>query len=139
MITTIPPTAALLRVSLRHASPHNERSLRMPNSMPSVVRAGAGAVTAIRVPPLLSNTDARIEQAIDQIDSQVANRDQEGVEQRIAHDHRIVTSTDRLDKLAAHARNIENGLDEERAGEQACDRRSHNRRDRDQRVFEHMP
>src|SRR5437899_9793026 len=103
--STMLTTAALLCSSRRQASLHRLRPLISSTGD----RLGGKAVTVMG-PSVVP--DARIEQAIDQIDGEIGQDDQHAVENGDAHHQRVVAIEGRLDEIAPDPRNAEDLLDD---------------------------
>src|SRR5499433_472931 len=105
---TIPPaTASLLR--RRRRTPSRQRLEERGRA------SGAGAATAIAT-RLTSVPDPRVEDPVEQVDDKVHDRQERAIGEHNRHDHRIVPAGHRDHEEAAHARDAEDRLDEERAG-----------------------
>src|SRR2546430_13605012 len=120
-ITTPPAIARRFRRRRRKASRHrfddravadlasSERGLCPPN--PSREEASGRG----RSPPPSLISDARVENAIEQVDDEVHDGEERAVGQDHGHDHRVVATRHGQDEEATHARHAKDRLDEERA------------------------
>src|SRR5918996_6669655 len=80
----------------------------------------------------------RVEQAVDQIDDQIEQDDQDREHDHRAHDQGVVAIERALDEIAADPGNAEDGLDHDRAGHHLGGRRTEIGDDREQRALERM-
>src|SRR5229473_8563178 len=100
MTMIIPTTAARLRRRRYQASCQSDRCLRtrtLSSAARSAVVCFPGVV--VTVATLFGDLDARVEHAVDEVDREVRDGDEERVEQVHAHDHRIVTGEDAAQEL----------------------------------------
>src|SRR5512137_293491 len=98
----MPTIAALLRISRRHASRQRLVGLRMANwrCSSAVCSAWGKVVCAILTSP---HFDARIEKAIDDIDSEISRCYQKSVNQGERENNCIIAPIDRFNKQAPDA------------------------------------
>src|SRR5256885_7020716 len=122
---TPPTTASLLRMSRRQASRQR-----------LVVAADGAAATMSATSRLVP--DAGVDKAIDEVHDEAHDREEPAVEKNHGHDHRVVTSGHGEHEKPSHARNAENGLDEEGAGADRGEEWAQERHHRDARVLEHV-
>src|SRR2546423_15012280 len=81
-----------------------------------VLRALIPAERVFRWPPCLPVADPRVGEGIGNVDQQIGNGDDGGVEKGRAHDHAVVTGEHALDEEPADTGDREKLLDDERAG-----------------------
>src|SRR6267154_213631 len=108
--STMLTTAALLCSSRRQASLHRLRPL-----ISSTGETLGGKAVTVMVSSVVP--DARVEQAVDQVDGEIGEDDQHAIEHRDSHHQRIVAIEGRLDEVAPDPRNAEDLLDDDRAGD----------------------
>src|SRR5664279_5651131 len=107
---TKPMIAPGLRRSRRNASDQRPPWPSNANSLDS-----SSATDTLLLP---SEPDAGVDQAVRDVDEQVHEHDDDRDEQDPALDHRVVPVADRLSEPRADARVREDGLGEDRSGEQ---------------------
>src|SRR6266436_9711197 len=121
-----PTTASLLRRSRRQAS--RQRLV--------VVAADGAAATRSAVSRLVP--DAGVDKAINEVNREIHEGQEDTVEEDYGHDHRIITAGHGEDEEAPHPWHAENGLDEEGPGAHGSEERAQERDHRDARVLEHV-
>ena len=87
----------------------------------------------------LAVADPRVDVRVQHVDHEVEEGHREGVQDGHRHQHAVVVLADRRDVVAADARDREDRLDDERAGDQERERRAEDGHDRDERVADHVP
>src|SRR5215472_472446 len=105
-------TAATIKSATNAAPPAASARVRR-------ARLGAGSARA----------DARIEEAIDQVDAEVDHDEEHGRDERGALHDRVVAVVDRLDREAADARPGEHRLGHDGAAEQGAELEPRDRHD----------
>src|SRR5438067_1234465 len=96
------PTAARLALSRPQASAHSERPA-----------TGAAAMTVSVIP------DPRVDEGIENIDDQIEHDGKHGDHHHGTHDERVVAVERRFDEVSADAWDLEDGLNDDRAGEES--------------------
>src|SRR4029077_10295014 len=81
----------------------------------------------------------RVDHGVDEVDGQVRESDQDGVDSKHADGDVVVVLEDALNEFLAKAGDAENVLDDDTAGDDADDGRPEDARDRHQRVSQGVP
>src|SRR6267142_6920834 len=135
------------KIAIKHSStmttpPTTARRLRRSRRTPSRQRLDdrgriSGCVTALarRSPPSLV-ADAGVEDAIEQVDSEVHDGQECAVGQDDRHDHRIDPPGHRQNEEASHPGNAKDRFDEERPGAHRGEHGTEQGHDRNERVLE---
>src|SRR5690349_21779187 len=66
---------------------------------------------------LAANPNTGIDHTVGEIDDDVGQRDEDGIEDRGPHDHRVIALRYRLHKFTPQSRCAEDRLDDDRAGD----------------------
>ena len=101
-------------------------------------RRGCETTGGVRTSRSSGVPDARVDQAVSQIDQQIDRHHDRADQQRAALQHRIIAAVDALDQPFADARPGENRFGQDRAGEQHADLQADHGHHRDQRIAQAM-
>src|SRR5215204_4665920 len=96
------------------------------------------AACDIRTLFLAADADTGIDETVREIDKDIRERNEHGVEDRGAHNDGVVALRDRLDELAAEPRRTKDRLNDDRAGDEIGSRRSEDCNYWDQGIPQHV-